>query len=217
MLLPITENSNLERFCAERCILGESISREAYVSEPDLIVRARQGDQAAWDELVRSNQQAAFRLAYLILGDADDAEDVAQEALIRAFRAFDRFDPARSFRPWLLGITSNLAHNRLRSIGRYLAALRRLVQAEPEPVTPAATGDSKQWEAKILWQAVRRLRPRDQEVIYLRFFLELSVDETAAALDVAPGTVKSRLHRAVGRLRGVIERDFPVLREGRVA
>lgn len=187
------------------------------MSEPDLIVCARQGDQAAWNELVRQNQQAAFRLAYLILGDAADAEDVVQEAFIRAFRAFERFDPARSFRPWLLSITSNLARNRLRSIGRYLAALRRLVQTEPEPGTRAATRDPKRWEAEVLWQAVQRLGPRDQEVIYLRFFLELSVDETAEALGVAPGTVKSRLHRAVSRLRGVIERDFPILREGRVA
>jgi RNA polymerase sigma-70 factor (ECF subfamily) len=193
-----------------------STSREGDVGESDLIVRARQGEQAAWDDLVRQNQEAAFRLAYLILGDPNDAQDVTQEAFIRAFQAFDRFDSARSFRPWLLSITTNLARNRLRSVGRYLAALRRLFQASPEPVIPATTRDPKRWEAEVLWQAVQRLRPIDQEVIYLRFFLELSVDETAEALSVAPGTVKSRLHRAVSRLRDVIESEFPILLEGRV-
>lgn len=187
------------------------------MSEPDLIIRARRGDEVAWEVLVHQHQEAAFRLAYLLLGDADDAEDVAQEAFIRAFRALDRFDTGRPFRPWLLSIVANLARNQRRSIGRYLAALRRLLQAEPEPVTPAATRDPRRWEAEILWQAVRRLRPGDQEIIYLRFFLELSVDEAAVTLGVAPGTVKSRLHRALKRLRGMIDREFPILREGRVA
>jgi RNA polymerase sigma-70 factor (ECF subfamily) len=191
-------------------------SREVGVSEPDIIERARQGDEAAWELLVGGHQQDAFRLAYLLLGDAEDAEDVAQEAFIRAFRALDRFDTGRPFRPWLLSITANLARNRRRSAGRYFAALRRLVQSEPEPVTPARTRDPRRWEAELLWQAVRRLQRKDQEIIYLRFFLELSVAETAQALDIAPGTVKSRLHRALARLRSVIEREFPNLQEGHV-
>ncbi len=186
------------------------------MSEPDIIDRARQGDEAAWELLVGEHQQDAFRLAYLFLGDAEDAEDVAQEAFIRAFRALDRFDTSRPFRPWLLSITANLARNRRRSAGRYFAALRRLVQSEPESVTPARTRDPRRWEAELLWQAVRRLQRKDQEIIYLRFFLELSVAETAQTLDIAPGTVKSRLHRALARLRGVIEREFPNLQEGRV-
>jgi RNA polymerase sigma-70 factor (ECF subfamily) len=184
------------------------------VSEPDLITRARRGDGAAWEDLVRQHQEAVFRLAYLLLGDADDAEDAAQEAFIRAFQTLNRFDPSRSLRPWLLRITANLAHNRRRTIGRYLAALQRLVQAAPEPVTvPNVPGEhvQQQEEAQALWRAVRRLRQADQEVIYLRYFLELSVAETAQALGVAPGTVKSRLSRALGRLRGVVEQEFPGL------
>ncbi len=91
--------------------------------EPDCIRRAREGDEQAWTALVRENQTAAFRLAYLLLGNADDAEDVAQEAFIRAHRALDRFDLERSFRPWLLGITRNVASNRRRSLRRYLPPL----------------------------------------------------------------------------------------------
>jgi RNA polymerase sigma-70 factor (ECF subfamily) len=187
------------------------------VNESDLIINARWGEEAAWEALVRQHQEPAFRLAYLMLGDAADAEDVAQEAFVRAFQSLDRFDTDRRFRPWLLSITANLARNRRRSIGRYLAAVRRLVRASPDPVTPAATRDARRWEAEILWQALRRLSSTDQEVIYLRFFLELSVEETAEALGIPPGTVKSRLHRALARLRGVIQREFPILLEGRLA
>jgi RNA polymerase sigma-70 factor (ECF subfamily) len=72
---------------------------------------------------------------------------------------------------------------------------------------------AEQLQAAELWQAVRRLAPADQEVIYLRFFLELPEAEMAAALDVAPGTVKSRLHRALKRLRAVVETHHPGLAE----
>jgi RNA polymerase sigma-70 factor (ECF subfamily) len=74
----------------------------------------------------------------------------------------------------------------------------------------AAAGD----EARLLWEAIRRLEPADQEVLYLRYFMELSENEISSSLGVAPGTVKSRSHRALGRLRVVIGREFPALAEG---
>jgi RNA polymerase sigma factor (sigma-70 family) len=103
------------------------------MSEADLIVRAQAGDTAAYESLVREHQAAAFRLAYLLLGDAADAEEVAQDAFVAAFRSLGRFDVMRSFRPWLLTITANLARNRLRSLGRYWAAIRRLAAAGSSP------------------------------------------------------------------------------------
>jgi RNA polymerase sigma-70 factor (ECF subfamily) len=181
--------------------------------EPDLIASARQGEPAGWEALVQQHQTAVFRLAYLLLGDADDAQDVAQEAFIRAFGALERFDSTRPLRPWLLRITANLARNRRRSLGRYVAALQRALRAEPEPVLVVEQATLQQIDAQQLWQAVRRLNPPDQEVVYLRYFLELPEAEMAAALDVAPGTVKSRLHRALKRLRAVVEADFPSLQE----
>jgi len=182
------------------------------VSEPELVQRARQGDQAAWERLVHLHQEPAFRLAYLLLGDADEADDVAQETFIRAFRALDSFDTSRPLRPWLLRITTNLAYNQRRGVGRYLAAVRRIFAAEPQPA-PHTDAEHDHWEAQALWQAVRRLNRADQEIIYLHYFLELSVAETAEALDVALGTVKSRRHRALGRLRALVDREFPALRE----
>jgi len=190
--------------------------RRSIVPESDSVRRARGGDEQAWTELVREHQAAAFRLAYLLLGDADDAEDVTQESFVRAYRALHRFDEERPFRPWLLRIARNLARNRQRSLGRYLAAMRRLGEETTRlPLETMSGHVARAEEARTLWWAVRRLSQADQEVIYVRYFLDLPVAEAADALDVAPGTVKSRLHRALNRLRTVVERDFPMLREGR--
>lgn len=186
------------------------------MTESELIAQARGGSEEAWDALVRAHQGPVFRLAYLLMGDAHEAEDIAQETFIRAFRALDRFQTDLPMRPWLLSITTNLARNRRRSVGRYLAAVRRFVQSSPEPVTSGGVGSTQAWEAETLWQAVRRLSQADQEVISMRYFLELSEAETAAALGVPPGTVKSRLHRALARLRVVVDGEYPSLREGRV-
>ncbi|MCB0252347.1 MAG: RNA polymerase sigma factor [Anaerolineae bacterium] len=189
------------------------------MNDQELMRLAQQGDDAAWEALVRQEQQAVFRHAYLLTGNADDAQDVAQEAFVRAFRSIDRFDPDRPLRPWLLRITSNLASNRRRSVARFFSALSRAARDTPEPVLASADTRrlAQQEESAALWQAIRRLRRTDQEVIYLRYFAELSVADTAEALGVAQGTVKSRLSRATDRLRAVIEADFPDLSERRLA
>jgi RNA polymerase sigma-70 factor (ECF subfamily) len=184
--------------------------------EPE-VAHAHPGEMAAgWESLVRQHEQAVFRLAYLLLGDAAEAEDVAQEAFVRAYQARTRFDPARPLRPWLLRITANLAHNRQRAAGRYLAALQRALRAAPAPEPRSRLVESataEQLAAQDLWRAVRRLPAPDQDVIYLRVFLDLPEAEMAAALEVAAGTVNSRLHRALKRLRAVIEAEYPGLRE----
>lgn len=188
------------------------------MSEADLVRQARTGDDSAWETLVREHQEPIFRLAYLMLSDANEAEDVAQDTFVRAFGALHTFDTSRSLRPWLLTIASNLARNRLRSFGRYFAALRRTVQRDPnvlDPVTALGERSAQEWEAHTLWTAVRRLKPSEQEIIYMRYFLELPEADMASALQVAPGTVKSRLHRALAQLRGLVDREFPALREER--
>ena len=190
-------------------------SPAAGMADAELAARARAGDVGAWEALVRGHEAAVFRLAFLMLGDADEAEDIAQEAFIRAYAALPRFELGRPLQPWLLRITANVARNRRRAVARYVAALRRVLQAPPPSAPSVESLSAQQWEAQTLWQAVRQLRATDQQIIYLRFFLDLSEADTAAALAVAPGTVKSRLHRALGRLRVVVEREFPGLREVR--
>lgn len=184
----------------------------------ELIIRAATGDASAYEQIVHVHQEAVFRLAYLIVGDAQDAQDVAQETFIRAYRELHRFDTSRPLRPWLLQIAKNLSRNRRRAAGRYLAALQRAFMHMPRSAQVAASAESdvdQRWEAQVLWDAIRELPESDQEVIYLRYMLELSTQEAAEVLGVQPGTVKSRLSRALGRLRGVVEDDFPLLMEGR--
>ncbi len=180
--------------------------------EADLVRRARRAEGAAWEALVRRHQEPVFRLAYLILGDAADAEDAAQETFIRAFTALHRFDETRPLRPWLLSIAANLARNRRRSLGRYWGALQRAFQANPEPYHPPPER-AEAADARRLREAVSRLRPDGQDIVYLRYFLGLSEGEAAAALGIPAGTAKSRLSRTLAQLRRLIETEYPDLRD----
>jgi len=183
------------------------------LDEATLIQRAKNGDMAAWEPLVLTHQQPVFRYAYLLLGDPDDAEDIAQETFLRAWRYLVRFDSTLPLRPWLLSITSNLASNRRRSAGRYLSALMRAFRDETPPAT-LEEKSTKRMQADRLREAVQTLNIADQQIVYLRYFLDLSVAETAEALNIAQGTVKSRMSRALDKLRNIIRDDFPALFEG---
>ena len=181
------------------------------MNEQTLISDARNGSQAAWGALVRQYEEGVFRLAYLLLGNADDARDVAQETFLRAFRSLEQFDAERPLQPWLLQIAKNLARNRLLSIKRYRSAWARWFGRQAEETKSTVEVASSAVDADLVWQAVRRLRQSDQEIIYLRYFLGCSVAETAEILDIAEGTVKSRHARTLNRLKQVIESDFPEL------
>lgn len=182
------------------------------MDESTLIRRSANGDTAAWEPLVREHQNSVFRFAYLLLGDPDDAEDVAQETFLRAWKYIRRFDTTRPLRPWLLSIASNLASNWRRSAGRYVSALTRAFRNEPSPAG-LEEKSVQRVQANDLWNAVQNLKMKDQQVVYLRYFLDLSVAETAETLQIAEGTVKSRLSRALERLRTIIQDDFPILIE----
>ncbi len=185
------------------------------MDESRLIEQARRGDLGAYDELVRAHQEAAFRAAYLITHDTADAQDAAQEAFIRAFDALGRFDARRPFRPWLLRIATNAALNRLKALQRRQAMAERYGAKTVETQHPATI------EARVIgrergrrvWDAIGRLKPDDQRLLFLRYFLDLSEAELAQTFDVAAGTIKSRLHRALAKLRDVIRKHDPDLLE----
>jgi RNA polymerase sigma factor (sigma-70 family) len=171
--------------------------------ESELVERARRGDHSAYGELVHAYQGIAFRTAYLFVGDAGEAEDAAQEGFVKAFRALRRFRPGAPFRPWILQIVANEARNRRRSAGRRTALVMRTAADAPSgegaPSPQAALRGAEQ-HAELL-AAVNSLREVDRLVIACRYFLELSEEETAATLGWKRGTVKSRLSRALDRLR----------------
>lgn len=185
-------------------------NRSTPADETEIIRRASRGDPSAWEELVRRYQEAVFRIAYLILADAAAAEDAAQETFLRAYNNLDKFDLSRPLRPWLLKIASNQAKNRMRSIRRYFYALQRAIQEAAADDKYAAPAEVDQiGEYQDLWEAIQSLSLPDQQIIYYRFYLDLPVAETAEALGIAEGTVKSRLSRALARLKDTIGRDFP--------
>ena len=173
------------------------------LEEAELIELAKDGDVRAYGELVERYRDVAFRTAYLITRSAADAEDAAQDAFVKAYYAIDRFRARESFRPWILRIVSNEARNRLRSARRREGLALRVAEhhgREDAGRSPeAAALDSERKEA--LLSAVESLREGDRTIIAYRYFLELSEAETAEALGIRPGTVKSRLSRALDRLR----------------
>ena len=182
--------------------------RPLEATQPDsrLTEQARHGNPAAFGLLVQRYQEVAFRVAYLIAGDAHDAEDIAQDAFIKAYAGLARFRSDAPFRPWLLQIVTNEARNRRRSAGRraHLAVRAAAHQrnaasgdAAPSPETAALADEQRH----VLLDALDTLREEDRQAIAYRYFLDLSEAEMADALGCARGTVKSRLSRALARLR----------------
>jgi RNA polymerase sigma-70 factor, ECF subfamily len=169
--------------------------------ESELVARARGGEVTAYEELVRRYQGIAHRVAFVITGEAAEAEDAAQVGFVKAYGALDRFDTGRPFRPWLLRIVANEARNRRRAAARR-AALEVAAAREPERSAPSPEAEAEAGERReALLRAVNALREEDRRVIALRYFLDLSEAEMTEVLGVASGTVKSRLSRAMGRLR----------------
>ncbi len=152
--------------------------------EAELVARAKRGELDASEQIVRLHQTIAFRTAWVITRSEADAEEAAQDGFVKAHAALPRFREGSPFRPWLLTIVANEARNRVRGAGRRARLAQRVAEERDE-----------------LLAAIERLPEPAREAVACRYFLELSEEETAAALDCPRGTVKSRLSRALDRLR----------------
>jgi len=176
------------------------------LNEQDLIQRAKGGDVAAFEALVQIHRQVALRVAFLVVGDQGEAEDVTQEAFVKAYHAMSRFRVDASFRPWLLRIVRNEALNQRRRRGRQERLSLRLIHdpvsggAAPSPETTVMTAV----ERRTVLEAVNGLPDRYRDVVIHRYLLGLSEAETAATLRIPGGTVKSRTARALHRLEGAL-------------
>ena len=175
------------------------------LEEEELVERARNGDVTAYEQLIRTHQDLAARTAYVITGGAADAQDAAQEAFIKAYYSLGRFRAGAPFRPWLLRIVANEAINRRRSARRQVGlALRTAEGRLQDDAVPSPEGAAlAQDEHRRVVAAMNNLRPEDRLVIAYRYWFDLSESEMADALGCARGTVKSRLSRALARLREV--------------
>jgi RNA polymerase sigma factor (sigma-70 family) len=173
------------------------------LDDGELVARAQRGDVDAYEELVRRYQGIAHRTAFLITRAEQEAEDAVQAAFIKAYYALGRFRSGAPFRPWLLKIVVNEARNQRRAAGRRAGLELRLerdrMRAGAAPSPEAAVLEAEPRAAVL--DAVNQLPERDRVVIAYRYFLELSEAEMATVLGCAPGTVKSRLSRALARLR----------------
>lgn len=183
--------------------------------EQDWIRRAQRGDAEAYDALVRAYETLAFRAAYLITREEHEAADAAQDAFVRAYRALNTFRLGEPFRPWLMRIVTNQALNRIQASKRRANMNERYVLAENEnrgPSDAQAHLETRDQNEKLM-RAVQRLKPEEQMLISLRYFLELPEAEVAQTLNIPQGTVKSRLHRTLAKLREIIRQEFPDLQE----
>jgi RNA polymerase sigma-70 factor (ECF subfamily) len=175
------------------------------IEDAEAVARARGGDLDAYGALVARYMLRAHRAAFL-LGAGEEADDVVQEAFVKAFRHLSRFRAGEPFGPWLLRIVANETMNLTRSRRRRAALALRLCAAEPG--VPAADGPVDEVlvaeRRARLMAVVNALPDRERQVLVCRYFLDLSEAETARVLGWPLGSVKSRTWRALNRLRGLL-------------
>jgi RNA polymerase sigma-70 factor (ECF subfamily) len=158
----------------------------------------RSGDLDAYAELVHRHAPMALRTAVL-LGAGGDAEDVVQEALVKAYRSLGRYRDGAAFRPWLLRIVANETRNNHRAAVRR-GAREREVALPPDLLDPGEQVAERERKEQLL-ATVALLPDRLRVVVTCRYLLELDEAETAATLGLPRGTVKSRLSRGIARIR----------------
>lgn len=176
-------------------------------SDDELVERARGGDIDAYEEIVRRHQATAYRVAFAVCGSREDAEEAAQDAFVKAFRALGRFRRGAPLRPWLLRIVANEARNRRTSRGRSARLIERLAR-EPgsrEAAPSLEPGLLANAERRELLAALAQLPHHQRDAVACTYLLGLSESEAAIALSCRPGTVKSRLSRGLAQLRTELE------------
>jgi RNA polymerase sigma-70 factor, ECF subfamily len=170
-----------------------------------LVARARAGDSAAFDALVRTYMEQAFRVAFRVVGHREDAEDLVQEAFMAAHQYLDSFETGRPFGPWLIRIVLNRGSNLRRS------RTRRTTEPETDGISTAPSGldeSERSDTGKILQDALATLSERQRMIVTLFDVDGLTSTEIGEMLDLAPGTVRWHLHEARRHLRGVLSRFF---------
>ena len=169
--------------------------------EADLLAKAQGGNLFAFEEIVKRYQRRVYGVAYRIVRRHDVADDVAQEAFIRAFKAIDSFDRSRPFGPWICRIAANLAVNHTRSPEARETGLPE-GHGEKAAASPGPLGGVLDAEAqRVLTAALEGLPCEQRAVFVLRVVEEMSYREIAEALGLSMGTVMSRLSRAREKLR----------------
>jgi RNA polymerase sigma-70 factor, ECF subfamily len=180
------------------------------ISDAACVRRLQRGDLDAFEILVRRHQKAIFNLVYRMLGDYDDAAEIAQEVFLSAYRAIGQFRGQANFSTWLYRIAFNHATTRRKSTS---SRQKRLVPLDGnEMIDEAQIGPAESLEKKELRERVQRalneLEPEDATVIILRDLQDIPYEDVARVLEIPVGTVKSRLHRARQALKARLATSF---------
>jgi RNA polymerase sigma-70 factor (ECF subfamily) len=176
-----------------------------------LVIQAQAGHREAREELARRLRRPAFLLALQIVGNPDDALDIAQGALLRFFHSLDRFQSERAVRPWLFTIVRNEAKDlwrrrRIRpaeSVDLLPSLADTVADTRPDPEERALLRERR----RQLWHAMGALREHHREIVVLRDFHDLSYAEIALVLKIPTGTVMSRLHAARMALKHLVQEE----------
>ena len=178
-------------------------------SDHDLVRQAQAGRGEAREELAHRFRQSAYLLALQLLGNRDEALDVAQESMLRFFVSLERFSPDRPVRPWLLTIVRNQVRDLWRRQG-----VRRTESLDATPdlsrtlTDPSSTPEDLARRSQLrrrIWSSMSRMTPKGREILVLRDFHDLSYAEIAEVLSIPLGTVMSQLHGARTQLRTLLE------------
>jgi RNA polymerase sigma-70 factor (ECF subfamily) len=180
------------------------------MTDAEMITRAANGDEAAQRALYEAHHAAAFRLAYLLLQDADDAEEVVQDAFVYVFRNLQRYDATRGpFRAWLRVALVSRCRNKRRRRQLLLVPLEVLDAGEQAPAHPAATSDPAgtaelRGAQRAVWEALQQVSPGAREALVLRFYEGLSYAEIAVTLDCSPDAARARVAHGKVQLRRLL-------------
>ncbi len=176
---------------------------EGVSDEKKLIADYVTGNRRAFSELMKKYRNKALNFAYRYLGDIEEAEDAAQDCFVKIYLNRQRFDLSKEFEPWFYRILTNICRDKLRKRGRFADFKDRFQQ---EKLTELGSAKAKvKPDTELFTRALQKLDPDKREVIILRFNRDLSYDEIARALDISPGTVMSRLHRAKKELEKIFK------------
>ena len=189
---------------------------EHKLNDGDISRGCRQNDPDAWRHLIRDYTALVYRIAIRMIGNKQDAEDASQEVFMRVYRSINSHDPTRSLAPWLSKITFNVC---LKRISRRSQAAKKEVilyaddlPEEETTITPESQLTRKQMANRV-WGALDRLSAQDRALVAMRYSEEFTDSEISESTNMPVGTVKTRLHRARGKLRKILA---PFFREASV-
>jgi RNA polymerase sigma-70 factor, ECF subfamily len=175
--------------------------------EKDVIARVRRGERAAFAVLVDAYAKPIFNLAFRMTGSRQDADDLAQETFLKAYKKLKQFDPEKKFFTWIYTIALNIIRNHLKSSPERTARMAATAITPADPVDPANPEGLflDREKAQFLEICLHQLPSELKEAVVLRYYQDLSFDEIATITDTSVSAVKMRAYRGLERLRALMK------------